>query len=624
MTDLSRRAVVGGAGLAALAASLPLRALAQGVAAAAGGSGPLWDLSDLYPSDAAWAAERQAVLQLVPSMDAWKGKLASSPATLKTALDAIFTASNRADRLYLYASLAADADTRNGPNQERKGQATDLATEVDTATAWFSPEIVKMGAEKVAAFEAAEPGLGVYRHQLDKILRQAPHTLGDEAEGVLAAASTIEGAPTQIRNQIADGDIPWPTVPLSSGPVRMDNQAFTKYREAANRADRKAAFEGFFGEYEGFKGSLGASLTAHVQAQVFEAKARHYSGSLEAALAPNAIPTAVYHTLIEQAHAGLPALQRYFQLRKRLMKLDELHYYDLYPSIASLDRKFSLVEMRTLTVEAVAPLGPDYQKTLAAATAGKWMDPYPRKGKLSGAYTNHSFGAHPYLLLNLYDDYNSLTTYAHEWGHAMHGVLTFANQPLPNSEYTIFTAEIASTNNEQLLAHMMVSQAKTPAEKVFYLDQLAELFKGTFYRQTQFAEFELAIHEAAEKGEGLSGDKFSEIYLGILKAYYEPAVKIDDYLAIEWAYIPHFFRNFYVYQYATCVAASAFFSERTLAGGAKERESYLDVLRAGGADYPVDVIKRAGLDMTSPAPYQALVAKFNRTLDQIEAELAKM
>jgi oligoendopeptidase F len=275
-------------------------------------------------------------------------------------------------------------------------------------------------------------------------------------------------------------------------------------------------------------------------------------------------------------------------------------------------------------VEAVAPLGGAYQKTLADATAGRWMDPFPRKGKVSGAYTNHVYGAHPYLLLNLYDDYNSLTTYAHEWGHAMHGVLSYASQPMPEADYTIFTAEIASTNNEQLLNHLMVSQARTPAEKVFYLDQLLELFKGTFFRQTQFAEFELAIHEAAERGEGLSGDRFSEIYLKILKAYYEPAVKIDDLYAIEWAYIPHFFRDFYVYQYATCVSASAFFSDRTLAGGARERESYLDVLRAGGSDYPVAVIERAGLDMTSPAPYQALVAKFNRTLDQIEAELAKM
>jgi oligoendopeptidase F len=622
MTDVSRRALLEGAGLAAVASALPFRALAQ-AAGGAPATGAAWDLSDLYPSEAAWEAERQAVLKLLPSLESWRGKLGSSPQTLKAALDAIFAAANRADRLDLYASLAADADTRNGPNQERKGQAIDLGTQIESATSWVDPEIVRLGADKIAALEAGEPGLAIYKHQLDIKLRLAPHTLGDEAEAVLAAASTIEDAPTQIRGQIAESDIPWPTVTLSTGPVRLDNQGFTKAREATVRADRKAAFEAFFGEYGAFKGSLGASLTAHVQAHQLEAKTRHYSSSLEAALYPNGIPTAVYHTLIEQCRAGLPVLQRYFEIRKRLMKLDELHYYDLYPPITALDRTFSLPEIRTLTVEAVAPLGAAYQKTLADATAAKWMDPFPRKGKRSGAYTNGTYGVHPYLLLNLYDNYEGLTTYAHEWGHAMHSVLAEAAQPLPNAEYTIFTAEIASTNNEQLLNHMMVEKAKTPAEKVFYLDQLAELYKGTFYRQTQFAEFELAIHEAAEKGEGLSGDKFSEIYLGILKAYYEPAVKIDDYLASEWAYIPHFFRNFYVYQYATCVAASAFFSDRTLAGGAKERESYLDVLRAGGSDYPVDVIRRAGLDMTSPAPYQALVAKFSRTLDQLEAELKK-
>ncbi len=622
MTDLSRRAVFEGVGFAALAAALPLKALAQGAAAPAS-EVPLWNLSDLFPSDAAWVSEREALLKLLPSLSAWKGKL-DAPGALKSALDAIYAASNRADRLYLYASLSADADTRIGPNQERKGQATELETELQSAVAWFDPEIVRLGPARVAALEAADPGLQVYRHQLDKTLRAAPHTLGDEAEGVLAAASTIEDSPTQIRGQIAESDIPWPTVALSTGPVLMDNQAFGKAREAPDRADRKAAFEGFFGEYAAFKGSLGASLRAHVQAHIFDARSRHYGSSLEAALSPNAIPTSVYHTLIEQARAGIPVLQRYFQIRKRMMKLDELHYYDLYPPITNLERKFSLEEMRALTLEAVAPLGPAYQKLLAEGTAAKWQDPWPRRGKRSGAYTDGTFGVHPYLLLNLHDNYDGMTTYAHEWGHAMHDVLANSAQALPNAEYTIFTAEIASTNNEQLLNRLMVSKAKTPAEKVFYLDQLAELFKGTFYRQTQFAEFELAIHEAAEKGEGLSGDKFSEIYLGILKAYYEPAVKIDDLYAIEWAYIPHFFRDFYVYQYATCVAASAFFSDRTLAGGAKERESYLDVLRAGGSDYPVEVIKRAGLDMTTPAPYQALVAKFSRTLDQLEAELAKM
>ena len=514
MTDLSRRALLESAGLAAFAAALPLAAIAQPAA-----TGAAWDLSDLFPTDAAWVAERQAVLSALPSLEQWRGKLAD-PKTMRAALDAIFAISNRVDRLYLYASLSADADTSIGANQARKGQATDLATAFGSSTSWLAPEVVRLGSGKVSASEAAEPGLGVYKHQLDKILRQGPHTLGDEAEGVLAAASTLEAAPQSIRSQIADSDMPWPTVMLSTGPVRLDNQAFTKFREAPNRADRKAAFEAFFGQYQAFQGSLGASLTAHVQAHTFEAKARHYSSALEAALAPNGIPVGVYHTLVEQARAGVPVLQRYFALRKRLMKLGELHYYDLYPSIASLDRKFGLAEMRTLTVQAVAPLGAAYQKTLADATAAKWMDPFPRKGKRSGAYTDHAYGVHPYVLLNEHDDYDSLTTYAHEWGHAMHGVLSYASQAYPNADYTIFTAEIASTNNEQLLNRMMVQQAKTPAEKVFYLDQLAELFKGTFFRQTQFAEFELAIHEAAEKGEGLSGDRYSEIYLKILKAYY--------------------------------------------------------------------------------------------------------
>ena len=537
---------------------------------------------------------------------------------------AIADLNKRLDRLGLYASLSGDADTRVAANQERRGLAIQLGTDFASATAWVAPEVLQLGQAKVEAFVAADPGLAPYRHQLDNTLRLGPHTLSGEAEGVLAAASTIEAEPEQFRTQLSLSDIPWRTVTLSTGPATIDNQGFTGHRDSPVREDRKAVFDALFGEYDAFKGSLGEALSAEVQSHIFQAKSRHYSSSVESALSPFNVPVSVYRTLIDEAHAGIPALQRYFELRKRLMKLDELRYYDLYPPITRSDRAFAIPEMRTLTLQAVTPLGESYQKALAAGTAAKWMDPLPRKGKAAGAYENDAYGVHPYVLLNLHENYEGLTTFAHEWGHAMHSVLADGAQPYPTAGYPIFLAEIASTNNEQLLNHLMVSQAKTPAEKVFYLDQLLELFKGTFFRQTQLAEFELAIHESAEKGEGLSGEKFSQIYLKILKAYYEPAVKIDDAYAVEWAYIPHFYYNFYVYQYATCVAASAFFSDRTLAGGVKERETYLDILRAGGSDYPVDILRRAGLDMTSPAPYRALVAKFNRTLDQLEAELAKM
>jgi oligoendopeptidase F len=624
MSEPSRRDLMRALAALASSAGLPAGALAAAAdVGSAGERGPAWDLTDLFASDEAWSAERTSVMAAIPSLEAWRGKLGDGAQSLTSALQAISDVNRRMDRLSLYAGLAADADTRVAATQERRQLAVDLATQVQSATAWVRPEILRLGEAKVRAFRASEPGLKPFAFQLKNILRLAPHTLGDEAEGVLASASTIEDSPQEFRTQLVLSDIPWREVTLSTGKATIDNQGFTLHRESPVRADRKASFDAFFGEYGQFKTSLGAALAAEVQAHQFDAKNRKFGSSVEAALSDFNIPVQVYRTLIEECHAGLPQLHRYFDLRRRLMGLDQLAYYDLYAPATKLDRAFTLQEMRSLVLEAVKPLGEDYGKTLAAATAAKWMDPLPRKGKAAGAYENDAYGVHPYLLLNLGPSYEGLTTYAHEWGHAMHSVLADKAQPYETAGYPIFIGEIASTNNEQLLNHLMVSKAGTKAERVFYLNQLLELFRQTFFRQTMFAEFELAIHEAGEKGEGLSGEKFTQMYKALLKAYHGEAVVIDDAYAMEWAYVPHFYYNFYLYQYATCLAASAYFSDRTLAGGAADRETYLNVLRAGGSDYPVDVLKRAGLDMTSPTPYRALVAKFARTLDALEAELAK-
>ena len=621
MSRPSRRDVFRAIAAVVASTGLPVSAIAAAVDAPA--EGAAWDLRDLFASDAAWTAERAAIAAALPSISAWRGKLGESAQSLHSALAAISALNNRLDRLGLYAGLRADADTRVPAGEERRQMAIDLATSFGSAASFVNPEVLRMGPDKVAAFEKAEPGLAPFRFQLQNILRLAPHTLSDQSEGVMAVAGGMEASPQQIRTQLVLSDIPWREVTLSTGKVTVDNQGFTAHRDSPVRADRKAVMDALFGEYGQFKSSLGSALAAEVQTHEFEAKARHYGGALETALAPNNIPTAVYRTLIAECHAGLPQLHRYFDLRRRLLGLDELRYYDIYPPVAKIDRRFSLDEMRALTLKAVEPLGPDYVKTLSAATAAKWMDPLPRKGKAAGAYENDAYGTHPYLLLNLSETYDGLTTFAHEWGHAMHSVLADAAQPYQTAAYPIFLGEIPSTCNEQLLSHLMVSTAKTKSERIFYLDQLLELLRGTFFRQTMFAEFELAIHEASERGEGMSGDAFTRIYRDLLKAYHGDAVVIDDIYAMEWAYILHFYLNFYVYQYATCVAASAYFSEKILAEGAPARDVYLGVLKSGGSDYPVEVLKRAGLDMTSPAPYRALVAKFTRTLDALEAEMAK-
>jgi oligoendopeptidase F len=578
-----------------------------------------WDLSDLFATPEAWTAERDALLKALPELAEYRGKLGESPASLRSALTKLAALNQRLDRLVLYANLVADADTRVAVAQERRQLAGEFRAALGAAAAWVNPEIIALGGERVAGFEAADPGLAPFRYPLASILRLAPHTLGDEAEHVLAAASDVLDTPARIRSQLVDADIAWLSLTLSTGTALIDEQGYVAHRSSQDRADRKAVFDAFFNKYAQFKTSLGVALTGELQSHNFQAASRHYGSALEAALSEHNVPVGVYKTLIEETHVGLPVLHRYFDVRRRLLSLPDLHYYDLYAPATQLGDGFTLEQMRSLTLEAMRPLGRPYSDTLTAATAARWIDPLPRAGKRGGGYQASAYGVHPYLLLNLSDDYDSLTTFAHEWGHAMHTVLADQAQPYPTARYPIFIAEIASTNNEQLLNHLMVTNAKTKAEKLFYLDQLLELFRGTFFRQAMFAEFELRIHELAQAGEGLSGEKFSEIYFDVLRTYHGPNVVIDRSYAIEWAYAGLLYGNFYVYQYATSIAASANFSDRTLGGGTTEREAYLDVLREGGSDDPVAILRRGGLDMTSPVPYRALIAKFGRTLDAVEA-----
>lgn len=379
-------------------------------------------------------------------------------------------------------------------------------------------------------------------------------------------------------------------------------------------------FDTFWAANGTYANTIGASLAAKISGDVFRSKSRGYPSTLAMGLSGSNVPEGVYRTLIAEANAALPQLHRYFALRQKMLGLPDLHYYDIYPPLVTMERKFTLEDMRTLTLAATKPLGTEYGALLGKATAARWMDPFPRPGKQGGAYMNGgAYDVHPYLLLNLGENYEGLTTYAHEWGHAMHSLLANAAQPYELASYPTFTAEIASTCNEVLLFEFMLDRAKTKQEKIFYLGQRLEQLRGTFYRQTMFAEFELKVHELAEAGEGLSARRFTETYLDLLRRYHGPGVTIDPAYAVEWAFIHHFWAyNYYVYQYATSIAAGTTFARHILNGGKAERENYLSVLRAGGSDYPVDVLKRAGLDMTRPDPYRELVADFAHTMDRIE------
>jgi oligoendopeptidase F len=616
MLDLSRREALAATALAGMVAAMP--AWAQD----ASGGGAQWDLTDLYPSDAAWDEARKKALADVPGLTKYKGKLGESADTLAAFMVAQSDLGRTISRIYTYVSLKADADLRVSANQEKQAQATDLYTAFGEATSWVSPELLKVGKAKIDQFVAANDMLKKrFDFSLADTLRQADHTLSPESENLLAGVGSPFSGFSDIREQLVASDMPWPTITLSTGKqVRLDDQTYTLTRDAPNRADRKLVFDTFWAEYGKFQNSLGASYLSHVKADIFVKKARKYPTSLAAALSGNNIPEGVYRTLVAETDKGLPELHRYFELRRKLLGLPDMAYYDIYPPLVALDKKVTVPEMRATTIEAVKPLGPEYAEIFAKATAGKWMDPLPRPGKKSGAYMNPgaAYDVHPYLLLNLGENYEGMTTYAHEWGHAMHTLLAKKNQVYEKYDYSIFTAEIASTCNEQLLAAYMVANAKTKQEKLFYLGQQLEGIRGTYYRQTMFAEFELAAHDKAEAGEGLSGEKFSSMYLDLLKRYHGPKVAVSDTYASEWAYIPHFYNSFYVYQYATCISAASYFARSVLKGGAKERDNYLSVLKAGGSDYPYEVLKRAGLDMASPAPYQAIIQTFRETLDQCE------
>ena len=624
MTQLSRRELLAtGVVVTLVSAGSSVRAVAA--AAMAGSEPAAWDLSELYPSDAAWEAERMELLKAIPQLAAKRGTLGHSAAAMRTAFEAQSEINKRTSRLYTYASLRADEDLRVAPNQERKQQAQDVFTALGEATAWTNPEIVAIGAKRVNAFIAADPQLKKrFAFALRDVLRRAPHTLSPKEEELLASAGTPLAGPGDIRDQLASSDIPRPTVKLSNGKeYRLDDQVYTLTRGTPVREDRKLVFDKFWESYKAFENSLGASLAAQIKGNLFRAKARHYDSALQASLDGGKLPEAVYRSLIAETNRGLPVLHRYFELRRRMMELPDLGYWDLYPPLVKSDRSYSLAEMRLLTIDAVAPLGPDYVREFSDVTKKRWMDPLPRTGKASGAYMNPgAYDVHPYLLLNLSDKYDGLTTYAHEWGHAMHSLMANAAHPFELSKYPTFTAEVASTTHELLLANMMVERAKSKEEKLFYLGQIMENYRGTFFRQTMLAEFQLAINDLATKGEGLSGQKMSAIYFDLLKRYHGPKVQIEPVYGAEWAYVQHFYFGFYVWQYATSITAANFFAQSVMLGAAADRDRYLAVLKAGGSDYGYNLLKTGGLDMATPAPYRLIVDSFSKVLDQADALLA--
>lgn len=586
----------------------------------------IWDLSELYASSEAWEEARQEVMAQCEGILARRGTLDDSAAALYEALDLVSDTTRQAWRVSVYANLQADEDLRVTATQERRQLAQVMDTRLNEATAWMQPEILRVGAETVQSFIREDTRLSRFAHELDDMLRNAPYTLGEEAEQTLAYLTPAFEAPGTIYGIVANSDIPWPTVRLSDGEEGViDSQGYVRYRGSADRADRKLVFDAFWGKWLEYRNSVGAVLNSHVQTQAALARARHFESVLQRELFQDNLPPAVYRTLVAEVNAALPTLHRYFRLRGRMLGVDQMRYYDIYPPLVSLDKEFDFETSKRITLDAMAVLGEDWVNMQRDAMSQRWMHVYPQRGKQMGAYVQAgAYDVHPYMLLNHTDDYNSLTTMAHEWGHAMHSLYAKQAQPFDTAFYATFIAEIPSTSLELILQDHMKRIATSDEERLFYLGNALETFRLNFFRQTMFAEFELALYEAAERGEALSGERVSEIYGEILRRYHghdEGVLLIDDLYTNEWMFIPHFYLNMYVFQYATSQTAGTALYAKIVEEGESGVENYKNLLRAGSSDYPFELLSRAGVDLTRPEPYRAVVAKMNAIMDEIEGML---
>ncbi len=598
-----------------------------------------WNLTDIYPSDEAWREAKNRIANSnlapernisIPAIEKYKGTLSSSPQQLLGCLELVSELRKEFLRLYSYAGMSLDQDTRVQKYLGMRQEMSQLGSAFGAAAAFIEPEILKMDPAKVQDFIKSEKKLEIYRLYLEDILRRKAHTGTEGEEKIIADASLMSDAASSIYSIFSNADFPYPEITLSNGKtVKLDAAGFALHRTSANREDRQKVFQAFMGKLNDYRRTFGTQLNAQIKKDLFYKKAKKYNSCLERALDANNIPVQVYHSLVENVNNNLSSFHRYLKLRQRILGVDQLHYYDLYaPLLKDVDLNYTYEESQKHILASLKPLGADYVATVKRAFDNRWIDVYPSEGKRSGAYSNGSvYDVHPYILLNYNGKYDDMSTITHELGHTMHSYLSNKNQPYATADYPIFVAEVASTFNEALLIDYILKQIKDDNVRLSLLGSYLEGIKGTVFRQTQFAEFELRIHEMVEKGEPLTGDVLNNVYDEIVKKYYghdKNICIVDDEIKAEWIYIPHFYYNFYVYQYATAYTASAALSEKTIAGDKESTKKYISFLSAGGSDYPINLLKKAGVDMTTSAPFELTMKKMNRVMDEMEKILSKM
>ncbi len=584
-----------------------------------------WDLERVYQSIEDWKKDQQKLEQKLAEFRRAKDQMKAGAEEFLTVIEHYLEIMRIYEKLAVFASMKNDQDTTNSKYQELQGMADNLGTQVSEAVAWFQPALVHLDDRVVQDYFEQNPNLEPYRHFITELRSQRDHLLSDAQEELLAAAGNIFGAPEKTFEMLSDADLKFPVVEGENGQkVELSEGTYSKLLESADQKVRRGAFKALYQTYGAFKNTFATTLTSQVQVQNYQAKVRHYASAKDAALSENHIPNKVYDVLIDEVHRNLPLLHRYVKLRGEVLNLDKVHMYDLYtPIVKESNLSFTYSEAQAKALEALQVYGDDYLQHVQEAFDNRWIDVVENKGKRTGAYSSGGYDTDPYILLNWQDGLEDLYTLVHEMGHSMHSYYTTHTQPYVYGDYPIFIAEIASTTNENLLTDYLLKTEKDPQVRAFVLNHYLDGFKGTIFRQTQFAEFEQWIHEQDASGKSLTADLISKFYGDLNKQYYGPAIDNDDEIAMEWMRIPHFYYDFYVYQYATGFAAATTLSQRIEDDDPAHTEAYLNFLKSGSSAYPIETMQKAGVDMTQREYLEKAFKVFEERLNELEKLIVK-
>lgn len=579
-----------------------------------------WDLTKIFSSDKEFDEKYLELSEKLKKSEKYKGTLNQGASQFLDAIEFVLSVYRQTEIIYVYAHLKNDQDTGNTEYQALYARASSLFSKVSEAVSWFEPEILQLSDERIWQYFKEEPKLEVYRHYIQQIVDNRAHVLSADQESLLAGAGEIFEASSDTFAVLNNADLVFPTIEGENGEkVQLSHGVYGQLLESTDRSVREAAFKGLYSVYEQFRNTFASTLSTHIKGHNFKAKVRNYSSAREASLSNNHIPESVYDTLVDVVNKHLPLLHRYMELRKRLLEVEKLHMYDLYtPVLGEAPITFTYEEAKEKALEALKPMGEEYMTIVEKAFSERWIDVVENKGKRSGAYSSGSYDTNPYILLNWHDTLDQLFTLVHEMGHSVHSYFTRSSQPYVYGDYSIFLAEIASTTNENILTEYLLETEKDPRVRAYVLNHYLDGFKGTVFRQTQFAEFEHFMHTEDKKGVPLTSEYLSDSYGKLNAKYYGPAVEEDPEIKFEWSRIPHFYYNYYVFQYSTGFSAASALAKRILSQEPDALENYLAYLKAGNSDYPVEVMKKAGVDMTQAAYIEDAMSMFEQRLNELE------